>query len=778
MSRAFGGLASLICQTRRVSSHSRLFAIANSKMKTVKPTPGSVNRSLHLVCRSFLFLTTFAMLSTSVTFGDEWKARHTLVPPNGIMNLSELPGPDEIFFSGPADPAARAAWLEQLKAWRADRRTRIRYDGSQFERSELEWTQHVFSQVQLLIWDRDFYDVEHAQYTVGHFLDETERRIGPIDAVLIWQVYPNLGVDNRNQFDLLRDLPGGIPALREMVRQFHGRGVKVFFPFIKWDQGTREEGEALSTAISKLLTDIGADGINFDTLESVPAEFRHASDATRHPLALEPQFEPRDESLSWTNIAWNDWVVWEGKPYPFVPMVDKNRWLEARHAVAVTDRFTRDKTDSLQHAFFNGEGYAVLENLWGFFYTMSAYDAEVLLRFTRIERAMADNLHSEDWEPHTPTVQPGVFASKFPGKAGVLWTIVNRNEYAVTGEQLRLPHTRGMRYYDLWHGVEITPEVKGQEAMLSFGLDGRGFGSVLATVDNAASGATHDLLVYMAERSKRPLASYSREWNPIQQKIVEISPTVAVDTAPAGMVRVPDGDYDFKVSGIEIEGGNDPGVDVQYPWEETARRFHDHRMHVKSFFIDRTPVTNAQFKEFLVKSNYRPKDDHNFLRDWKDQTYPAGWDSKPVTWVSIEDARAFAAWAGKRLPHEWEWQYAAQSTDGRLYPWGDEWKSDALPPADHGRTMRPPSNIDAFPHGAHSSGVLDLVGNVSQWTDEYRDQHTRAAIIRGGASYQPQGSIWYFPQTYRLDEHQKYLLMSPGRDRAETIGFRCVVDAQ
>ena len=59
------------------------------------------------------------------------------------------------------------------------------------------------------------------------------------------------------------------------------------------------------------------------------------------------------------------------------------------------------------------------------------------------------------------------------------------------------------------------------------------------------------------------------------------------------------------------------------------------------------------------------KDDLNFLRDWKDGTYPDGWANKPVTWVSQEDARAYAAWAGKRLPHEWEWQYAAQGSDGR-----------------------------------------------------------------------------------------------------------------
>jgi hypothetical protein len=86
--------------------------------------------------------------------------------------------------------------------------------------------------------------------------------------------------------------------------------------------------------------------------------------------------------------------------------------------------------------------------------------------------------------------------------------------------------------------------------------------------------------------------------------------------------------------------------------------------------------------------------------------------------------------------------------------------------------------VDEFSPGASTLGVLHLEGSVAQWTDEYHHPHTRAAIVRGSASYQPTGSIWYFPETYRLDEHEKYLLMSLGRDRAGTIGFRCVVDAQ
>jgi len=155
------------------------------------------------------------------------------------MNLPEPPSPSEVFFAGPASPAQQPAWLEGLKSGRNESRTLLRYGPSQYERPELEWTQHVFSQVQLLIWDCSLFDPEKGEYTVDHFLSGTEDRIGPIDAVLIWHVYPNLGIDDRNQFDLLRDLPGGLAGLRRMVEQFHQRGVKVFFPFLAWDTGTR-----------------------------------------------------------------------------------------------------------------------------------------------------------------------------------------------------------------------------------------------------------------------------------------------------------------------------------------------------------------------------------------------------------------------------------------------------------------------------------------------------------------------------------------------------------
>jgi formylglycine-generating enzyme required for sulfatase activity len=371
----------------------------------------------------------------------------------------------------------------------------------------------------------------------------------------------------------------------------------------------------------------------------------------------------------------------------------------------------------------------------------------------------------------------GVYASRWPRGDETVWTIVNRNPYEVAGEQMEVPLTSGLRYFDLYHGTELKPETKGSRSVLRFDIEASGYGAILAT-PGEPSDAIKTLMQRMAAMTKKPLADFSHESPILKQSLVEIPPTTPVAQAPEGMVKIPGGQFDFKVQGAEIEGDASQRVDVQYPWEPTPRRFHEHTMEIKPFFIDKFPVTNAQFKQFLDATHYAPKDSINFLRDWKNGSFPQGWDNRPVTWVSLEDARAYAKWAGKRLPHEWEWQMASQGTDGRAFPWGGVWQPAFVPVPDTSRSMRGPDPVDAHPQGVTPYGVMDMVGNVNQWTDEYTDEHTRAAIVRGGEYYQPQGSIWYFPEANRNDQHGKMLLMAPSYDRSGGIGFRCVKDAQ
>ena len=703
-------------------------------------------------------------------------AQMTRYPPDG----DQIPGPDCLLPIRPnlgppkiCTPEDYKAWLDDITHWRMEARIRAGYSGQEYDRPELKWTQSSFIQPQMMVEDRYFYDVEAGRYTVDKYLDDLEKRYGGIDSVLIWPVYPNIGIDNRNQYDMVHAMPGGVAGVKQMVADFHRRGVKVLFPFMAWDQGTRDIGMADWDATAKLMAEIGADGVNGDTLRGIPRAFRTASDAAGHPLVLEPEhaFPSPFEALAWNNMAWGYWQ------YPNAPMVSAYKWLEPRYMINVCDRWNHGKVDNLQYAFFNGVGYESWENIWGIWNQITPRDAEALRRVATIERAMADFLLSPQWQPYAETEQTGIFASKWPLGKSALWTIVNRTQYDTEGRQLRLPAQPGMRYFDLWHGVEVTPEAVDGSVSLSFPIEAHGFGSILASAGEPDS-KVQKLLSEMKQLSAKTLISYTDQWTFAPQKIVASGKTAPPPSeAPAGMVRVPAGDFTFKVDGIEIEGFNDVGVDVQYPWEDSPRRHHLHRLHVDSFWIDRYPVTNAEFKQFMDATHYHPKDDLNFLHDWQNGTYPAGWDRKPVTYVSIEDARAYAAWAGKRLPHEWEWQYSAQGSDGRLYPWGNSWDPTAVPVTDKGRTLTAPDAVDAHPKAASPFGVEDLIGNVWQWTDEFTDEHTRGGILRGGSYYQPQGAVWYFPQAYRLDQHGKLLLMAPSKDRAGTLGFRCVKDA-
>ena len=108
---------------------------------------------------------------------------------------------------------------------------------------ELQWAQRNFVHALMMVEDRYFYDPVARRYTVDRYLDDLESRYGGIDSVLIWYIYPNIGVDDRNQFDLIHDLPGGVEGLRGAVADFHKRGVKVFLPTMPWDNGTRPHGE-------------------------------------------------------------------------------------------------------------------------------------------------------------------------------------------------------------------------------------------------------------------------------------------------------------------------------------------------------------------------------------------------------------------------------------------------------------------------------------------------------------------------------------------------------
>ncbi len=142
--------------------------------------------------------------------------KNQLIPPPNCLTVV----PANAGGFGLCTPADYVAWLKDVAHWRTERRIRIGYDGRRYEQPALKWTQSSFIQPQMMVHDRYFYDPVSRKYTVDRYLDDLDRRYGGIDSVLIWPTYPNMGIDNRNQHDIIRSMPGGIPGVKQMIARF------------------------------------------------------------------------------------------------------------------------------------------------------------------------------------------------------------------------------------------------------------------------------------------------------------------------------------------------------------------------------------------------------------------------------------------------------------------------------------------------------------------------------------------------------------------------------
>ncbi|WP_339133812.1 MAG: SUMF1/EgtB/PvdO family nonheme iron enzyme [Candidatus Electrothrix sp. GW3-4] len=151
--------------------------------------------------------------------------------------------------------------------------------------------------------------------------------------------------------------------------------------------------------------------------------------------------------------------------------------------------------------------------------------------------------------------------------------------------------------------------------------------------------------------------------------------------------------------------GSKPAPNI--PAHETPQ----HLIELAYFFACRTPITNRQYQVFVHMTG------HEAPKGWILRKPPTGFEEHPVTGVSCRDAVAFCLWLSKqsgrpyRLPTEAEWEKAARSTDGRLYPWGNAWLEGRCNCDSDQTTL-----VTAFSEGASQYGCLDMLGNVREWT--------------------------------------------------------------
>ncbi len=708
-------------------------------------------------------------------------------------------------------------WREGLRMmfrdrWIYDLET---FDTSLFQRPDLAWIRSSYLLMLQFAWDQDYYDALAGQYRFDTFLTHWNHLVGGVEAWMLWPTWPRLGVDQRNQWDMYADLPGGLQEIRRQVGVARKAGTRYFISYNPWDESTRHEDHI--AGMEDMLRKLGADGVVLDTWGQSSREFQAAADRVKPGVILysEGMAVPKDMP-----------GIVAGRVHDAIympPPLNLNKLIKPDFAIFRVIQVAEGRIHrEIAVAFFNGYGSELNIMRPG---RPDWIDEELayLGRTTKILRENSAAFLSQSWTPLVHTAADSIWVNAWPGDGKTLFTVYNLRPEGWSGPLFKAKADTSMHAVDIWHHEEFPMTIDRDSVMVPVTADGfsrswlgtRREGSVdcialfkktlYVTLDGdslsiAAAGGTR-VVVWAGEPSYHtPSAEFAAASRTISlyktlgrheekvvvqlfsgndlmdERIVEIplatprpiavkETTAPAHATPAGMVRIPAGAFTYRSTRSFLS----PNEVIPYPGAPEPRTYP-----MPVFYMDTYPVTNAQYKAFMDAAHYTPADRTNFLKHWVNNAPVAGAENQPVVYVDRNDAAAYARWAGKRLPTEIEWQYAAQGTDGRKYPWGKEFDSTRC---NHGKQT--PTPVDAYPTGASPFGVMDMVGNVWQLTaDLYANGTFYYCMLRGGSYYDPTSSWWYVrggPQP--VDNPQILLLVSPGFDRCATVGFRCVKDA-
>ena len=685
------------------------------------------------------------------------------------------------------------------------------FDNSLYERPDLAWIRKSYLMILQMAWDRDFYDRMQGRYMFPEFIKKGIELFGNIDIYGIWPTWPRLGLDQRNQWDMYRDLPGGIIQLKNYAQLLRQAKAKFFIAYNSWDKSTRKNDHLKSMA--DLIRETEADGVVLDAIGSSTCDLQATADSVRKGVVM--------YSEGMTAIGDMQGII-AGRVNNAIymsPELNLNKLIKPDFSIfRVCDVGEDIIHREIAISFFNGYGTELNMFRTGGRNDSYRNDLDFLARTTFILRQNNDAFLDPGWTPVIETASDNIYVNRWNHEKKTVYTVLNLKHDGHSGRLFEVDVNDERHFISLWDHEDAMPEEDDGKKWISVNTDGwsasysgtRKEGSVQCIVAFPAllkSSIRGDSLFISCQEQGSILIwkenpSYQAEKKEIrlngdtvirvndlfgyyEGKIVvqlvedevlkdenilhfkggtpwlisRVIPTVRERIIPGEMVLVPGTDFSFDVMTNENF--------IPYP-EISGTVFS-----IDSFLIDRYPVTNAQYYEFLVNSGYRPSDTTRYLRHWQSGKFKQGQDKYPVVFVSYEDMRAYATWAGKRLPTEAEWQLAAQGTDNRKWPWGNDFHGTYCNNAFDKQTP-----VDAFPKGASPFGVMDLVGNVWQMTgDMYFNGSNYFMIIRGGSYYRPDSSSLYIeggPQA--LNRTQMMLMVSPAFDRSATVGFRCVKD--
>lgn len=704
------------------------------------------------------------------------------------------------------------------------------FDTRLYDRADLSYIRKAYTMHLMMAWEKSYFNRSNNEYTLEEFLLDKIHLYGGDDIFTIWPTWPVLGLDQRDQWQMMEELPGGLGQQKILTAQAHALNTKYFISYNPWDD--KDEVKSLSK-LGAIIKQIDADGVVLDTRAEASKILQNAVDKAKAGVVLysEGMATPRDMQGIISGRVHNDIF------YP--PLLNLNKLIKPDFAIFRVVEVNKEHIKrEYSLSLFNGHGVEINVMRPG---RQSWMEEEYKYwgRCVRILKENSANFNSPAWTPLIKSLEPDIYVNQWPLDYKVLYTVFSLRPEGFQGPLFKLENRNGYHLIDLWNHSEVKAQsIAGfdyanieTESFNAKWLNGNNEGvvTVIAQLPVLIKTALQgDLLTIKVSEGNNlkiwsgnpsydntPINSSAKDssfhlfqaFGRVQGKFViqlfdgeELldeqilfippgTPLLVSETKKTKkekptteMAYIPSGKFTMNVvNGDEFIG---------YPKEGYPRE-----LEMSGFYMDKYPVTNAQFKLFLELQKYQPTDPTNFLKHWSNGTAKAGEENFPVTYVSYEDAQAYAEWAGKRLPTEAEWQWAAQTNDNRLWPWGNETKKRAAKSKSVSTTYTlidygtPDSSycnlgngqlypVGKYTKGANPHGLYDLVGSVWQLTNDlYQSDSYEYVILKGGSYFHPGGSWWYAqggpkPLHYR----QMLLSVSQGFERNATVGFRCAKD--
>jgi len=273
-------------------------------------------------------------------------------------------------------------------------------------------------------------------------------------------------------------------------------------------------------------------------------------------------------------------------------------------------------------------------------------------------------------------------------------------------------------------------------------------------------------------------------------------PTIKMDDFGIPMMLIPAGEFEMGMDAdralVECQKYSEPNNDSECELSSFENEEPVHEVYLDVYYIDQYEVTNAAYQDCVEAGTCDPPEE--FISNTRDSYYGnSAYDEYPVVNVNWEDANTYCEWRGGRLPTEAEWEKAARGTDGRMYPWGDEFDGavvnfcDQECEFDHANTeyndgYAGTAPVGSYPGGASPYGVMDMAGNVWEWVSDWSggDYYANSPAENplgptSGENRRLRGGGWWLPANYVSAAYR--LRDNPDLSNNST-GFRCAASPE